>query len=266
MKKDYIPVPPEQIELTEIKRVEQQWTSVWQGREADPVTLAKKITQREEYRMMKPYLEQIRSTKKLRILDAGCGQGEWTIYLADQGDQVYGVDISRQTIELLNQKFPQYNFLCADIRHLEFTDNLFDAYFSWGTFEHFEDGLGKCITEAWRVLQPGGFLFISVPFQNWRHIMRDALPWQRSPTYTTPMRFYQWRLTQSELHHELAMRGFQVLEIKRICKIQGLGRALEHDLRIPSRSLIGRVAKHLLKPIVPSRWVSHMLMAVAQKK
>ena len=270
MRKDYMPVTSDNSGLPDVVLVERHWTAIWQQNWADPTALATRIAQREEYRLMSPYLKQLKPDD--RILDAGCGLGEWTIFLSDQGYDVYGVDISRQTISWLNHQFPQYNFLSADIRHLSFPDRFFDAYFSWGVFEHFEEGLGGCINEAWRALEPGGYLFISVPFHNWRHILRDARPlsrwdigYDRERSFSTPMRFYQWRLTMPELEQELAMRGFRVLKIRPISVQEGLRRALHHDLHLKHGSFANRAVGRLLHRISPRRWFGHMLMAIAQK-
>ncbi len=72
-----------------------------------------------------------------RDADAGCGTGEQTILLSWQGFQVFGVDISRQTIDALAAKFPDGQFLRSDIRHLQFEDDLFDAHFFLGSLRAF---------------------------------------------------------------------------------------------------------------------------------
>lgn len=265
-----MPVTPATSDISEIARVEQHWTAIWEQAQSDPSLLAAQIARREEYRLMSPYLKQPQPGS--RLLDGGCGRGEWTICLTNQGYQVYGVDISRETIGWLSKNFPEYHFLCADIRNLEFSDEFFDAYFSWGVFEHFEDGLGRCVQEAWRVLRPDGFLFISVPFQNWRHIRRDARPlsqWGVGYTprqgYSVPMRFYQWRLTMPELEQELAIRGFKVIKIYPISLQSGLERTLHHDWGLNQNHRLNFIMSQLLSWVTPRRWFCHMLMAVAQK-
>jgi SAM-dependent methyltransferase len=273
MRKDYMPIAPGQTGLDELTRVEQHWTGIWQQQHHDPAALVRAVMRREEYRIMQPYLAQMRAEGGERILDAGCGLGEWTMLLTDQGYDVYGVDVSRATIAWLASHFAGYRFLCGDIRHLGFPNSFFDACFSWGVFEHFEVGLEPCISEAWRVLRPGGYLFISVPFQNWRHTLRDMRPlhrWQEpyapQQGYTTPMRFYQWRLTIPELERELAMRGFRVLQVQPVAQQHGLKRTLQHDFgMVPGRPLY-RLLHAPLAHLVPAPWVSHMLMAVAQKR
>jgi len=269
MKKDYVPVRAEETSLDEIELVEQYWTAIWEQSRGDPATHALGVTQHEEHRIMAPYLDRIPNG---RILDGGCGLGEWTVGLSACGYTVYGVDISRKTIAALRARFPQHHFSCGDIRHLDFADDFFDLYFSWGVFEHFEDGLEACVTEASRILRPGGYLLVSVPFQNWRHILRDCRPlstWDQNYEvergYKTPMRFYQWRLTKPELHRELALRGFSVERICAIHKQAGISRWLEWDVRLKPGTRMFRLAQRAIARWIPAGYVSHMILAVAQK-
>ena len=220
---------------------------------------------------MAPYLKQVGAGA--RILDAGCGLGEWTVFLSGQGYDVFAVDVARRTLAQLRAHFPTHRFLCADIRRLCFPDRFFEVCFSWGAFEHFEEGLGGCITEAWRVVRPGGYLFLSVPFHNWRLILRDARSRRRrdgtadpESDHTTPMRFYQWRLTIPEIEQELAMRGFRPLRVRPISVHEGVSRTLTHDVHLSPGSLIHKAATRLLAPVLPRRWFAHMIMAVAERR
>lgn len=115
-----------------------------------------------------------------KLLDGGCGQGLWTVAYAQRGFDVTGMDLSRTTIATVQRIFPEQRFVVGDIRETGFPDNHFDLYFSWGTFEHFELGLGGPLREAYRVVKPGGYLVITVPFQNPRHLRRlrrDLAQW-----------------------------------------------------------------------------------------
>ncbi|GIK40763.1 MAG: hypothetical protein BroJett011_45960 [Chloroflexota bacterium] len=270
MKKDYMPVSSDDLAIPEISLVEDFWTANWQHRLGEIEARVTSVLHREEYRLMEPYLQKMLSGG--RILDAGSGLGEWTIFLSQQGYNVYGVDISRQTINQLVDHFPQYHFICADIRRLDFPNGFFDACFSWGVFEHFEEGLGTCLTEARRVLKPGGYLFASIPFHNWRHIFRDSRPlhlWDGAYNpqcgYAKPMRFYQWRLTIPEFQRELAIHGFQILQMQPIHAQEGLKRMMSLDIRLSPGSRRYQVVESLLRKLIPARWICHMIMAVAQK-
>jgi SAM-dependent methyltransferase len=270
MKKDYLPLSPDEHDATELALVERQWTAIWQDQPKEWTAIVARVAQREEYRLMAPYLNRLGAGA--RILDGGCGLGEWTVSLAARGYELYSVDVARQTLALLRREFPQQRFLCADIRRLCFGTGFFDAYFSWGVFEHFEDGLGSCIAEAWRVLRPGGYLFISVPFQNWRHIVRATrLPRPLNGSdhqqngCGSRMRFYQWRLTMPELEQELVMRGFRLINIRPISMREGVSRTLTHELRLRAGTFVHKAAARLLAPLLPKRGFAHMIMAIAER-
>jgi len=138
VRKDYIPITAGNANTNETLFVEDFWTQRW-----DCVTQlprSESVSRSEEYRIIKPFLRRLPSGS--RILDGGCGLGAWTVFLANEGFDVVGLDISQRTIKRLNESLPNYQFLCGDIRRTQFGNGSFDGYFSWGTFEHFEQGLG----------------------------------------------------------------------------------------------------------------------------
>jgi len=47
--------------------------------------------------------------KPCRVLDVGCGEGFYAIYLASKGFDVTGIDISRNAIKLARAKSPRYS-------------------------------------------------------------------------------------------------------------------------------------------------------------
>jgi SAM-dependent methyltransferase len=267
MRKDYTLAEKDHLD-EEIAFVEDFWTRRWESH--DGVPEADALTGREEYAIMAPLLAGL--PRGARILDGGCGLGEWTVFLTDRGFDVVGMDISELTIARLQALFPAYQFTRGDIRATGLTPASFDAYFSWGTFEHFENGPGDCINEAYRVLKPGGLLWVTVPFQNWRILLREASPrynWRQAydlkPGYPWPMRFYQWRFTRADLRQELEMRGFTILELIPIHRDQGLQRALVWDFGLTQGTRRFRLAERLLRRLTPTRLVAHMLMAVCRK-
>jgi SAM-dependent methyltransferase len=271
MKKDYIATNLYDENKGETSFVESYWTKVWEQRKLS-ANIDKEVEDNEVYPIINKYIAGL--PNKSRLLDGGCGMGEWVDYYTRRGKEVIGLDLSKDTVIRLKKHYNNCQFQHGDIRNTGFSDNSFDAMFSWGTFEHFEVGLGECFQEAARILKPGGLLFVSVPYQNLRHIIRDRKvknkDWNEvidtnDPTKT--ITFYQWRLTETELAAEFLINGFNVKEILPIAKRTGVKRLLQHSfLKItPEHRLFKLLFKSVL-PIIPAHYVSHMIVGVGVKQ
>ncbi len=89
-----------------------------------------------------------------------------------QGARVYGVDISEPTVIQARAAFDpdsaeRHHRHClqgavADVRELPFRDACFDAIYSMGTIEHFDE-TEHAVEEMARVLKPGGRAIVGVP-------------------------------------------------------------------------------------------------------
>jgi len=93
-----------------------------------------------------------------KVMDLGCGTGRHTIYLAQNGYQVFAVDISETGIEVTRAKAEKLNltnieFAQLDMRNLSVDDNLMDAIMCVWTSGHgtFEDAR-KNLKEMYRFL------------------------------------------------------------------------------------------------------------------
>jgi SAM-dependent methyltransferase len=93
-------------------------------------------------------------------LDAACGTGRHTAYLAALGHTVIGVDSSPGMLAKARLKVPDGEFHEADLHHLPVRDDHVDVVVCALALEHVPD-LKPVLAEFCRVLRPGGHLVIS---------------------------------------------------------------------------------------------------------
>src|SRR5437867_2223084 len=104
--------------------------------------------------------------KKGRALDIGCGLGTHSIFLAQNGFDVTGIDISPNAIEKAKkraeEKNVKVNFLAGNGYDLKFDNNFFDFVFDRGCFHHVPSHLrNKYVKGVHRVLKNKGKYFLS---------------------------------------------------------------------------------------------------------
>jgi len=99
----------------------------------------------------------------MKVLDIGCGTGNFSIKLAKMGCQVTGVDISDEMLRLARSKAGNQGldieFVCMDILGLAFADDSFHAVVSMAAFEFIPD-VPKAFAEMLRVVRPAGQVLV----------------------------------------------------------------------------------------------------------
>lgn len=107
--------------------------------------------------------EQVKEEDPLKILDAGCGPGFFSIILNKAGHDVIGVDGSegmlKYAAENAHSQGASPKFMQMDCQKLDFKDNTFDLVLSRNVTHIFQDHR-KAYAEWQRVLKPGGVLLI----------------------------------------------------------------------------------------------------------
>ena len=97
-----------------------------------------------------------------KVLDYGCGNGVHSIFPAQEGAEVVGIDLSESSLKIAQERAKKegvedkVKFLVMDCEKLEFPDNSFDMIFDGGTFSSLD--LEKALPELIRVLKPEGTL------------------------------------------------------------------------------------------------------------
>jgi len=93
-------------------------------------------------------------------LDAACGTGRHTAYLASLGHRVIGVDSSPEMLALARDKVPEGEFYEADLHDVPLPDDSVDLVVCAIALSHVAD-LGRALAGLVRVLRPSGHLVIS---------------------------------------------------------------------------------------------------------
>ncbi len=105
----------------------------------------------------------------MRVLDAGCGGGRNLVYLLREGYDVHAVDEDphavasvRELAATLAPSLPASQIQVAAVDRLPFPDDAFDVVIS-NTVLHFardDAHFEAMVREMWRVLAPGGLVFV----------------------------------------------------------------------------------------------------------
>jgi SAM-dependent methyltransferase len=147
-----------------------------------------------------------------RLLEAGCGLGRFTVAATALGYRAEGLDWSAETIAALQRRFPSIPWCVGDVRCLDVPGGTFDAVYSPGVCEHFEEGPGAVLDETRRVLRTGGIAIVSTPcFNTWlqRHASRLT-----GDSSAPGGQFYQYAFTPEGMARLLRETGFDVLEVR----------------------------------------------------
>lgn len=122
------------------------------------------IEMREEHVLRYYFAQQFVSGKV--VLDAACGEGYGTKIIAENAGKVYGLDISKETIESAKSKYNINNieFLEGSIKNIPLEDHSVDVVVSFETIEHVDqETQEQFLEDIKRVLSEDGILIISTP-------------------------------------------------------------------------------------------------------
>lgn len=103
------------------------------------------------------------------IMDAGCGAGQVSNWLAGLGHNVWGCDYSESGVALAKEAFPRANFFVGDLMEgATVPDGMdtFDGIVSVEVVEHLFDP-EKALTNINASLKPGGFLILTTPYHGY---------------------------------------------------------------------------------------------------
>ncbi|MGB3685675.1 MAG: class I SAM-dependent methyltransferase [Ornithinimicrobium sp.] len=145
-----------------------------------------------------------RHWRRPTVLDAGCGTGRMSRYLADQECQVTGIDVSNGMIEMARRDHPDIDTSVGSIADLPYGDATFEGAFYWYSVIHLPDeALPQVFTEAYRVIRPGGLALFS--FQTGHGVRDVAQGYRRAGHPVTLLRYHR---SVDQVSERLGAAGF----------------------------------------------------------
>jgi SAM-dependent methyltransferase len=208
------------------------------------------------------------------ILEGGCGTGVHVKSLAEYGFKATGIDFADKTVQWLNDNAPYLDIQYGDVRLLPFKSNTFDGYWSLGVIEHFWGGYQDILCEAYRVLKPGGHLFLTFPVisghrqlkisNNEYRIMHDI--------DVQPADFYQFALSIESVLLSLKNNNFSVIRIDGLAALKGVKDETNNSLLQKilvdiylCDSIYKKIIAKLLSYLLPNKYFGHSALIVATK-
>src|SRR5262245_16727581 len=147
-----------------------------------------------------------------QILEAGCGLGQYVILLRERRHAVIGADWSLDALQRSRKIVASSPLAVMDLSRLAVRSGALAAYISLGVVEHDENGPAAIVTEAARVLSPGGRLLLSVPYWNGaRRLLTRRLVRESAEIRAAGGEFYQFAFTRQEVRAFVETHGFKVL-------------------------------------------------------
>ncbi|MBI3031159.1 MAG: class I SAM-dependent methyltransferase [Candidatus Rokubacteria bacterium] len=176
-----------------------------------------------------------------RVLEAGCGLGQYVLLFRERGRRAVGVDRTFEPLRECRKASPGAPVALMDLRCLGFRPGAFSAYVSLGVVEHDPEGPDAILREARRVLEPGGVLILSVPYLN--GVRRLGTWWIRLRNRRVRAaggEFYQFAFSRREVRAFLERNGFRVRSLSPYDPARLLRKALGRVVRPPHPALSPR--------------------------
>ncbi len=113
-----------------------------------------------------------------RVLDCGCGTGEFTCWYASRSNQVTAIDLSAPSIEQARKYAARYGldqnitFLKRSILEPDLPEDSFDLVYSFGVLHHTPDPV-RGFQNMVRLCKPGGVVVVSVYNRYARLLLRE---------------------------------------------------------------------------------------------
>lgn len=140
------------------------------------------------------------------VCDMGCGPGQIARYLADQGLDMIGVDLSPGMVAQATALNPDIPFRTGNMLALDEPDGAWAGIVAFYAIIHIpREKVTVALTELRRVLRPAGWLLLS--FHMGSDVLHETEMWGHDVVLD------YWFYEVSEMTTYLEQAGFQVVEV-----------------------------------------------------
>lgn len=253
-------------EMTEAQRLDASYyNSLWQemfnqGQIDLVVPLDEEMWQRDLGRSLQVTFEWLGDLRDKRVLELGCGPGDYTVMMARRGAQVTAIDIAPAGLRITRQRAQasqvaqavQVNWMAAET--LAFPADTFDWVVGFGLLHHANPP--TLAPEIRRVLRPGGRVLFREPL--------GANPLLQFVREYLPYRDKRRSLNEHCLdytHLRLVGQYFRATRIREFYLFSMISRAVAGEMSFPTLwALDELLIRHV--PLV-RRWCRYVLVEYA---
>lgn len=136
---------------------------------------------------------------ELKGIDVGTGEGHMLKFFRNKGvvDNIIGVDLNEERIQIARKENPDIIFLIEDIYQLDCHKEKYEYVLAIEILEHLPDPL-KALEQLKNITKPNGYLIISVPHEPYFRIGNFIRGKHRQNKGKTPTHLFFWKKKEFE--------------------------------------------------------------------
>lgn len=146
-----------------------------------------------------------RYAPKGRVLDVGCGRGDFLQMMLDKGWECFGLELDKRVGERSKKGL---DLRCGSLSDVRFPDSYFEAVTFWHVFEHVKEPEWT-LKECSRILKPGGLLVLAVPNTASLQAKVGGSGW-----FHLDPPFHMYHYSTENVTKLLEKNGFEVLRVR----------------------------------------------------
>jgi len=164
---------------------------------------------------LEKYADIINNIPKGKVLDLGCGLGQYTKYFLDKGFEVVSADISINALNKVKERIPEANIIQMDMsKRIPFDDQTFALVFANLSIHYFsEEVTKKLIKDVERILKSDGYFIGSVnSSKGFKYIENEAIKLEENYYFAEKRNVRLWDRGQFDEF----FKDFKTVELREI--------------------------------------------------